>query len=159
MRILAKSASALIIGVALAVTSLGEAGARPNCQDILNNNTYRCEGKTSSGAEGTLCLRFVSPGVFSSNFDLDFGEVKLGCSCKPQGSFKRPKFNESRSWYCVGTGEEAFLFEGFASPFALHRVRGADSRGSTAIYNCKRDPDCANDLSAATSGASSFWTQ
>src|SRR5882724_7211625 len=73
-----------------------------NCQDVLDNNVYRCQVKSDFDTPFEDCFRFTSPGVQSDKFDLfvDGLGIVQGCSCKAGGSFNTPDFDASKEFQC-----------------------------------------------------------
>ena len=132
-----------------------------NCQDLLDNNVYRCQVKSDFDTAFEDCFRFTSPGVQSQDFDLftdGLGEV-LGCECKAKGSFKNPRFNKSNDFHCVNAREqaegEAFLniaFEGQVSAEwdrgkkrgkRINNGQAVNEFGDSFVFQCKLDPACS----------------
>lgn len=121
-------------------------GHTTNCEDLLGDNIYRCQGKNDSDGEPfDECFRFNSttPTV-SSMFDMTvdgLGET-LGCTCKAKGNFKNPIWGESKEWECV-TPDTGFVWAGkVAGKGKISKVHAADSSGRTYVFTCVIDPAC-----------------
>ena len=87
-----------------AITAVPMAQAQ-NCQDLLANNSYRCQVKTELGSEFEACFQFESPGSLSGKFDLTVEagpefRTTLECECKARGDFNNPQFNQSTKFLC-----------------------------------------------------------
>jgi hypothetical protein len=135
-----------VLGLALITfTGMGHA---TNCEDLLGDNIYRCQGKSEFGVEPfDECFRFSSttPTV-SSKFDLtvDGLEDTLGCSCKAKGNFTTPTWNDSKEWVCV-TPSSGFTWGGkVGGKGKISKVYAADAGGITYTFNCVIDPACVN---------------
>jgi hypothetical protein len=121
---------------------------KPTCETILSNQAYDCTVTPSFGGQFTDCYSFIFPGVISSNFDLFPTELgaTLGCSCNPSGSSKKPKFNQSKQFSCVGDASGTqFTFEGKVAGNGKKITGGRDasSTGITYIVSClRRDTPC-----------------
>ena len=115
------------------------------CEELLGDNVYRCEVKSSTGSLNDDCLRFNStlPSE-SSKFDLSIDLLgdTLGCSCKTTGNFKNPVFDNSKEWVCT-TPDTGFMWGGkVAGKGKITKVYAIDSRGASFIFNCVIDPTC-----------------
>lgn len=129
----------------------GLQGVKRTCQDLLDNNTYRCMVKDETGKEFEDCLRFVSPGNESEDFDMfsdKFGGA-FGCECKPTGSFFHPNWGQSRAFYCVYgySIDETYSVvssEGFVTANGEHIIKGkaVNNEGLLFVFRCVQDPDC-----------------
>jgi hypothetical protein len=121
---------------------------KPTCATILGNRSYDCNIQASFGNGFTDCYNFISPGVTSAQFDLFPTELgaTLGCSCNPSGSLKKPKFNQSKQFACVGDAAGTqYTFEGKVSGNGKKITGGRDasSTGNTYILTCLvRDTPC-----------------
>src|SRR5262245_12783092 len=71
------------------------------CQDILDNNLYRCHVNFEGGATEHPCVQVVSPGVQSQKFDLVTEGLNFGCTCKATGPVDDPDFSASNEFFCV----------------------------------------------------------
>jgi hypothetical protein len=77
---------------------MGSSHAKENCQDLLENNLYRCNMTIETGVQYEFCLQAVSPGVESEKFDVViFGSESLGCTCKAKGKVDKPTFDTSKA--------------------------------------------------------------
>jgi hypothetical protein len=121
-----------------------------NCQDLLDNNVYRCQVKSDFGTAFEDCFRFTSPGLQSQDFDLFIdllGEI-LGCECKAEGSLENPQFNESREFHCVNALFSAFLNIAFEGEVAEHgetlkNGQAVNEFGDSFVFRCVQDPECS----------------
>ncbi len=101
----------LIPNLAAAIDSdeLGfeEADGSPNGRDRIDfDEVYDCTVKDEAGTETEAEIEFddVDGDLFTATLTLldDQDVVTTGlCSCKTRGSVKKPKFGESREFYCV----------------------------------------------------------
>jgi len=67
--------------------------APPSCKDILAGKSYSCQSISDLGANA-FCVRFISPGSVSANFDANILGGTFGCACSPLGTPAKPRFNE-----------------------------------------------------------------
>jgi len=121
--------------------SLQLGASKPTCATILTGRSYDCTVVSSFNATPfTDCYDFLAPSM-SSQFDLHpvgLGAT-LGCSCNPTGSVKKPKFNQSKQFTCVGDAQgTVFTFEGkvAASGKKITGGRDASAVGNTFLYSC-----------------------
>lgn len=126
----------------LTFVSLGHA----NCEDLLGDKIYRCQGKDEFyGEPFDECFRFNSTTPTVSNkFDLTVDGLyqTLGCSCKAKGNFKNPIWGGSNEWECV-TPDSGYLWAGkVAGKGKISKVHAAHASGSTWVFNCVIDPAC-----------------
>jgi len=124
-----------------------------NCQDLLNNNVYRCHVKSDFGSEFEDCFRFTSLGIVSEDFDLNIDGLPwetLACECEAKGSFKKPVFNAGREFHCVNSqfvDPELLLniaFEGDVVKKGKEIKEGeaVNEFGNSFVYECVIDPAC-----------------
>ena len=118
-----------------------------NCEEVLDNNVYRCQVKSDFGTAFEDCFSFISPGDRSDKFDLfvdGLGQV-LGCSCRASGSFNSPAFDASKEFQCVTNGVDGFgiAFNGRADRTQLKKGQVVNEFGDSFLFECKRDPTCA----------------
>jgi len=139
------------------VLTLAVAGSAPlvqagkNCEDLLDNNAYRCE-ITFEGNPGESfedCLIFDSEGLTLGDFDLfvvGLDEV-LGCSCEGKGK----KFDNSKQFVCVGGPEGDNVSVGDDVSFSGKvKAKGKKIKngqvvfedGGSYTYKCELDPTC-----------------
>lgn len=151
-----RSAILITMVAAVILIFLPSLEAKANCQDLLDNDTYRCRVKADDDDRFTDCFRFASPGTQSENFDLFpdlFGSV-MACDCKATGTFASPNFGAANSFNCVSTSAAPFglTFEG-----AVRRAgrvilgQAVNETGISFIFRCARAPSCV--VPAATLGA------
>jgi hypothetical protein len=142
----------------LLACAIGSATA-DTCQDELNNHVYRCQVKADDGAAFESCFRFTSPGLFSTNFDLNINNYgDLGCECKAEGSFKRPKFETSDEFHCVAVYGTTFFnlaVEGEADDYEIVDGQAVNDSGRSFVIACKLDRAC--ELPPAVSSVGSPW--
>lgn len=138
--------SVLVVAVmGLAFMTFTGIGHATNCEDLLGDNIYRCEGKNESDIRlFNECFRFNSttPSV-STKFDLyvDGLGTTLGCSCKAKGSFTNPTWGDSKEWECVAPN--GYVWAGkVAGKGKISKVHAVSAEGSTYIFNCVVDPAC-----------------
>jgi hypothetical protein len=147
---------AFLTFVLTAATGLRLAQAE-NCQDVLDNNVYRCQVKSDFDTPFEDCFRFTSPGVQSDKFDLfvDGLGIVQGCSCKAGGSFNTPDFGASKEFQCVTTGIDDFgiAFNGRADGTQLKKGQAVNEFGDSFLFQCKLDPTCSIGGGAAVRGA------
>jgi len=153
----------VIVGVASS-----HASSAQNCQDVLNNNRYRCQGNsTFVDFPVEVCIAFLSPGKISSQFDMsedlnfvgpDVLTVFYGCVCNPGADpfiagVSSPEFNASRTDFLCASQKDAVCAEGsILAPSAIAgRVssdggtlvyRASNANGQSAVYSCTPDPNC-----------------
>jgi hypothetical protein len=155
--------SLLALLLTVAGSSATEDGRRETCQEELNNNVYLCQVKSDFGTTFEDCFRFTSPDVASEDFDLlidGFGD--LACECKAEGSFRRPKFEQSfeqpDEFHCVAVPETNFFnlaVEGEVEDDGdeLEDGQAVNSFGNSFVLKCKRDSTC----SVPTARSASPW--
>ena len=129
----------------LLVLGVGSSQAE-NCQDILDNNLYRCQFNVEGEILSEVCLQFVSPGVESAKFDLVAGGVNFGCTCKAKGEVDDPDFNASKEFFCVNPIDttRAEALEGRVSGSGK-KIKGGsygNSFGNSGVIECELDPTC-----------------
>jgi hypothetical protein len=132
--------------VALLLTvGVGSSRAK-NCQDLLDNNLYRCQFNSESSGPGEGCVQAVSPGSVSSKFDLVFGGVTFnGCSCKAKGSVDKPQFNASKEFVCINPfSNEAVTGTVSSNGKKIKAGFDALSTGDSAVLECELDPTCVD---------------
>lgn len=123
------------------------ARAATNCQDLLANNSYRCQVNDEIHGQFETCFQFVSPGVAGTKFDLVDDETgdTLECECKATGSVKNPKFNASKAFLCghAGSGDAV---EGKVSGNGKNIAKGQfffnDDPDESWVFECVLDPAC-----------------
>ena len=137
-----------------AVSGLPSAQAE-DCQQVVDNNVYRCHVKSDFGDEFSDCFRFTSPGTQSYKFDLfvdRLGHIQ-GCSCRASGSFNTPDFNASKEFACVTTVEDEdfqISFSGIADGTQLKKGQVVNEFGDSFIFECRLKPDCSIGSGLAT---------
>jgi hypothetical protein len=138
-----------------------------NCEDLLDNNAYRCFFKGAdevygdvNGYEFETCVQFVSPGMYSQHFDaylypaaeyfesMPMEVVPMACECKAGGSFRNPKFHASNWFHCVSVCEEVgygFSVEGKVIKRGNKIIKGqmVDESGYSYVFKCVLDPECS----------------
>jgi hypothetical protein len=155
--------SLLILLLAVAVGVAKEDGRKKTCQDELNNNVYHCKVKAEDGDQFEACFRFISPGVFSQNFDLriDPDALDLACECKAEGSFRRPKFEKSDEFHCVTVSGSEFnlAVEGEVEDHGdeIEDGQAVNNSGASFVMTCKRDSKCAVETTPTARSAGSRW--
>jgi hypothetical protein len=137
----------LTVSLALALAVMaGAQTAQANCEELLDNNHYRCQVQSDQGDAFEDCFIFSSPGNVSSQFDL-FPVVldkTLGCGCKAKGN---DKFHEADAFLCVGPDEEEgqqVVFEGAVTGKGEKIKKGQTivSNGDSFTFECELDPSC-----------------
>jgi len=122
------------------------AASKPNCQTLLDNNSFQCHIKSSFGADFNDCFQFFSPGVSSSQFDVvvvGLTPEHLGCACDAKGSLKDPKFYASKSFDCLGNSFGAYSFKGKVAGGSKLKIKKGlvtNSFGDTYVYECTLSP-------------------
>ncbi len=98
----------LATAIELDELELEEAEARTNCRDRIDfEAVYECRVKDEAGIETEAEIEFedVDGDLFTATLTLpgdpDPVVTTGNCSCKTRGSLQKPKFGESRDWYCV----------------------------------------------------------
>ncbi len=123
------------------------ARAAANCQDLLENNLYRCRVNGEGGGLFEDCFQFTSPGVVGSKFDLTIAglEGTFECECKATGSVSNPKFNASTAFLCGGA-DFGDAFEGKVSGNSKKITKGQvflnDDPDTAFVFECVLDPTC-----------------
>jgi hypothetical protein len=153
--------TALVIAAmfVLTITATAHSVYAADCQDLLNNNLYRCHVKPESGGMFDDCFQFTSPGVFSGKFDLNvflLGIVQ-GCTCDTTGSLNNPHFNTSKNFHCVTDAAAGFGFSFSGSVTAtskkIKKGQVVDQGGFSYFYECELDPACSVSPALTTPGA------
>lgn len=108
------------------------------CADLLGNNSYDCTiVSEASPTPVQSCFDFSTPGSLSGKFDLHADGVTLGCTCQPAGNAKRPKFNASKTFDCVGSdGPLAVHIGGKVGKSKISKGHREDSSGAGAVLAC-----------------------
>jgi hypothetical protein len=137
--------------VFLLISAMHTASAK-TCQDLLDNNTYRCQLKPPPGTfePFEVCFTFIAeaPGT-QLNFVLHLiagGEVfPLVCACKAGGSFQNPAFGTSKEFLCASSLHEGFTnlaVEGVAGKDKISGQIVEETTGFPYVYQCVLDPTC-----------------
>ena len=134
----------VILGV-VALSRLQPAfAASRSCKDILANKSYDCQTLQDPDGSSAFCVRFVVPGTVSSKFDASVLGGTFGCSCDPSGTPRRPKFNKSHLFTCVGLqgGTVPTVLHGAVLPNGTKIRRGkiAVLNGSAGFVSCDPSP-------------------
>lgn len=85
--------------------------ASRSCKDNLGNKSYDCLAISDLDGFTDFCVRFVVPGTVSAKFDASMLGATFGCSCDPFGKPRRPNFNVSHRFTCVGLQSGTFPTE------------------------------------------------
>lgn len=129
----------------LIVTGLvaARADAGTPCNELLGNNSYRCQVRTAPDATPTeRCLTFVDGG----------GVGRQLCSCLPRGKVSNLAWESSAEFVCVGvqrvgTPEEPVtattMLSGLATRTAIKRGFAMDDQGAVEALECVLDATCA----------------
>lgn len=124
---------------------IGQAQAN-TCNTRVAGRIYSCTLATNFGAPGTTfnaTLLFSGDGQAASYAGSGF---TLGCSCESKGSFKRPKFEVSKEFRCVGYifGSPTFSvdFSGKANKKGTKINKGhvATRFGESGVFKCLEGP-------------------
>ena len=115
-----------------------------NCQSRLANNSYTCTVVSSFGESFTDTFTFTSPGAISADFDLSTVQLgaSLGCGCAPTGNVKKPHFEASFVFQCVGSVPESsaeIVLLGTATSTKITKGQGTNSIGDTFIFTCVKN--------------------
>ncbi len=150
--------SAVALLTSLVTMTASATFAATPCDDLLDNNVYRCHIKADFLPDPfDDCFRFTSPGVQSEDFDLfvDGLGIVQGCDCSATGSFSKPKFGAAKEFHCVATatGGYGIAFRGTASGTKIKDGRIIDEFGASYVYECERDPECLRPAAASVRGA------
>ena len=150
----------IISGLVLTLAVAGSAPlvqAKKNCEDLLDNNAYRCEITTQEGDVFHDCFVFNSADPVVGDFDLvveGLQEEPLGCSCETK---KAKKFKQTKSFACVTARtddnvslddnvsvQDSIVFEGKVSGKGKKIKKGqiVQDNGFSYIYTCELDPTC-----------------
>ena len=151
----------MISGLVLTLAVAGSAPlvqAKKNCEDLLDNNAYRCEITTQEGDVFHDCFVFNTADPVVGDFDLvveGLQEEPLGCSCETK---KANKFKQTKTFLCVTARPEednvslednvsvqdSIAFEGKVSGKGKKIKKGqiVGNNGFSYIYTCELDPTC-----------------
>jgi hypothetical protein len=131
--------------VALLLSLNVGASQAQTCQDILDNNRYRCQFSEESAAPFEGCFQFnSSTPTLSDKFDVNFG-VTHGCTCKAKGRVAEPDFNASKEFLCVSHGAlGSQALEGKVSGKGKNIKNGflSNNGGNSFVFKCELDPTC-----------------
>lgn len=147
-------------GLVLTLAVVGRvpmAQAAANCEDLLDNNAYRCEVTRQDGSSFEDCFVFNSDSPVVGDFDLTvegLGQT-LGCSCETK---KADKFKQTKTFLCVTAREDdnvsvadnvsvpdSIAFEGKVAGKGTKIKKGqvVENDGFSYIFTCELDPSCA----------------
>jgi hypothetical protein len=133
-----------VLAVLLLSLSIGSSEAQ-TCQDILDNNRYRCQFSEEGAAPFGGCFQFNSSSpTLSDKFDVQFG-VTHGCTCKAKGGVAKPDFNASKEFLCVSHGALGSQgLEGKVSGNGKKIKNGflSNNGGNSFVFECELDPTC-----------------
>jgi len=139
--------SVLTLGMLVALLlslNVGSSQAQ-TCQDIVDNNRYRCQFSEEASAPFGGCFQFnSSTPTLSDKFDLQFG-VPHGCTCKAKGKVAKPDFNAANEFLCVSHGAlGSQAIEGKVSGNGKKIKNGffSNNGGNSFVFECEVDPTC-----------------
>jgi hypothetical protein len=134
------------------LTSVMHTASAQNCQDILDNNSYRCLIKplpTSGNQDTEVCFTFEAEPlptmVTGFLLHIDGGFASLACGCKAQGSFNNPKFETSKEFLCASIPNpdvSNLAIEGVAGNNKISGQAIQETDGTPLVYECVLDPTC-----------------
>lgn len=134
-----------VVGALLLILGISASQAK-NCQDILDNNRYRCQFNDEVSFPFEQCIQFnSSTPTVSTKFDVDFNGIDYGCTCKAKGKVAEPDFNASKEFLCVFFNDvAAAALEGKVSRNGKKIKDGFFSRpeGNSIVFKCELDPTC-----------------
>jgi hypothetical protein len=150
--------NALVALFVIVAVASSHASSAQNCEDVLNNNRYRCQGNNTFVGPAEVCIEFRSPGEISSQFDmledLNFVgpavlTVSYGCVCNPVGVHS-PEFNASHTDFLCASRKDDLCASAFLAPSAIAGswkgrtlvYRASNANGQSAVYSCTLDPNC-----------------
>lgn len=133
-RITASAITCVIVRVGLCAS----AARATTCTDMLGNNAYDCTIVSEANPTPVQsCFEFSTPGSLCGKFDLHAEGATLGCTCRPGGNAKKPKFNTSKPFDCVGTdGALTVHIAGKAGKYKISKGHREDSSGAGTVSTC-----------------------